>query len=148
MMTTNVISLEEALSHLEKNISNASNCKKQVVDLVRWIINWNSDRSLNNQVFSFVREVINIAFALDRNNNRLLDKSKPNFLVFKINSTGNVDADFDLGRSGYPLLSQYLNQRKNNPPRWVVSCKKTSEMSFSDFQKLFLIAYERKGGVL
>ena len=151
MMVTNVIPLEEALSHLESRIPNTSNCKKQIIDLVRWVIIWNQDRSLNNQVFSFIREDVNVAFALDRDRNRLKTR-KPNFIVIKLAHTDrefkDIHTDFDLTESGYPLLSQYLIQRPSNPPRWVSLCRQTSEMNFADFQQLFLIAYERKGGVL
>lgn len=150
-MVTNVIPLEDTLSHLESRIPNTSNCKKQIVDLVRWVIIWNQDRSLNNQVFSFIREDVNVAFALDRNRNRLKTR-KPNFIVIKLAHSDrefkDIHTDFDLTESGYPLLSQYLIQRPRNPPRWVSLCRQISEMDFDDFQQLFLIAYERKGGVI
>ncbi|MDG4550325.1 MAG: hypothetical protein P9F19_13040 [Candidatus Contendobacter sp.] len=150
-MASNVISLEQVLSHLENRIPNTSNCKKQLIDLVRWIISWNPDRLLNNQVFSFIREDVNIAFALDRDSNQLKTR-KPNFFVIKLPRTDrefkDIHADFDLTESGYPLLSQYLIQRPSNPPRWVSLCGHISEMSFANFQKLFLIAYERKGGII
>lgn len=150
-MVTNVISLEEALSHLESRIPNTSNCKKQIIDLVKWITIWNSDRPQNNQVFSFIREDVNVAFAIDRDGNQLKIR-KPNFIVVKLIRTDrefkDIHTDFDLTESGYPLLSQYLMQRPSNPRRWVSLCRQISEISFSDFQQLFLIAYERKGGVL
>ncbi len=150
-LINNAISLEQALDHLENRIPNISNCKKQIIDLVRWVISWNSDRLLNNQVFSFIREDVNVAFALDRNSNRSKAR-KPNFLVIKLPCTDrefkDIHADFDLTNSGYPLLSQYLIRRPSNPPRWISLCRQISEMNFADFRQLFLIAYERKGGIL
>jgi hypothetical protein len=56
---TNVISLEDAFAHLEDRISDAANCKKIIIDLMGWILRWNTDRLEGNQVFSFLREFQN-----------------------------------------------------------------------------------------
>lgn len=149
-MTTNVISLEEALAHLEKRIPDTTDGKKEIIDLLNWIITWNKDRSPNNQVFSFLREQVNVAFALDRSNNRTKQK-KPNFVVIKLAGTDrkfkNIHADFDLTDSGYPLLSKHLIQRQDNTPRWVALGSEISKMGLDNFRQLFLVAYGKKGGV-
>lgn len=157
-MTTNVISLEEALAHLEKRIPDTTDGKKEIIDLLNWIITWNKDRSPNNQVFSFLREFedknkserVNVAFALDRNGNRA-KKNKPNFVVIKLTGTDkkfkDTHTDFDLTDSGYPPLSKHLNQRSDNIPRWVALGSEISKMGLDNFRQLFLVAYGKKGGV-
>lgn len=154
----NVISLEEALVHLEKRIPDTADGKKEIIGLLNWIITWNKDRSQSNQVFSFLREFekknkserVNVAFALDRDGNRTKNK-RPNFIVIKLAETDrefkDIHVDFDLTESGYPPLSKHLIQRPSNAPRWIALGSKISKMGFDNFQQLFLVAYGRKGGV-
>ena len=157
-MKPNVITLEDALDHLENKIPDTADCKKEIIDLLKWVIAWNADRSQDNHIFSFLREFkkqnkderVNVAFAIDRDSNRLKTK-KPNYIVIKLADTDqefkDIHADFDLSELGYSQLLQYLTQRESNPRRWVASCSEISRMGFDNFQRLFLVAYERKGGI-
>lgn len=163
---TNVIYLEEALRHLEDRIPDAENCKKIITELVRWVIDWNQDRSQNNQVFCFLREFqgqnrkerVNVAFALDRDDNRLRN-SKPNFMVIKLRNTDRefkgIHADFDFTGSGLSQppndLQTYLKLRpsraQSNRRRWIAECGDIYSMNFDNFLRLFLTAYQRRGGM-
>lgn len=164
---TNVISLEDAFAHLEDRISDAANCKKIIIDLMGWILRWNTDRLEGNQVFSFLREFqngnrsqrVNVAFALHRDGNQIKE-NKPNFFVIKLDNTDRefrgVHCDFDftgLGLSDPPdELLQYLRLRPSRAQsrrrRWIAECNDISRMGFDNFQQLFLIAYTRKCGVI
>lgn len=153
----NLVSLEDALSHLNDRIPDTA-CKKIITDLVEFIIDWNNHRSIDNKVFTFIRESKNIAFALDRGKNKENDR-RPNFLVIKLAGTDRefkgLHADFDLGSRSSPPpseLLQYLSlrpsRRESNLPRWIAVCSDIYKMGFGNFQKLFIIAYEKKGGVI
>lgn len=163
---SNLISIIDAISHLETSIPDTANCKKIIVDLLKWILEWNKDRSQNNRVFSFLREFqnghrdrrVNVAFALDRDGNTSKG-SKPNFIVIKLENTDmefrNIHVDFDFTNSALSEppndLLQYLilrpSRAQSNHRRWIAECSNISRMGFDNFKRLFLVAYERKGGI-
>ena len=148
-MPSELISVEEALRHLDASIPDSEGCKSNIMELMQWFVIWNKDRTSGNGVFCYRREGRNVGFALDRSNNRTLAR-KPNFMVIKLAGTDRefktIHADFNLEKSGYSELSEYLTQRPSNSIRWFAKCADISRMSFADFQQLFLGAYERKGG--
>ena len=84
-MENNVISLNTGLEHLQDNISNSENCKETITKLMDWIIDFSNHSTDNNHVFCFVRESVNVGFAIDRDNNT--NKTRiPNFILIKLPS--------------------------------------------------------------
>jgi hypothetical protein len=148
-MASKVISLKDGLSHLQDNISNSENCKETIIKLFDWIIDFNNGLTENNQVFCFIREYVNIGFAIDRDNNRSKTR-KPNFMIIKLPGTDRefkeLHIDIDLGENGYSPFAHYLIQRPSNLPRWILLCNKVTGLGLENLKKLFLVAHERKGG--
>ena len=148
-MENNVISLNTGLEHLQDNISNSENCKETIIKLMDWIIDFSNHSTDNNHVFCFVRESVNVGFAIDRDNNT--NKTRiPNFILIKLPGTDRefkqLHIDIDLGVDGYSLFEPYLVQRPSNPRRWILVSDKITRLSFKKLANLFVVAFEMKGG--
>jgi len=148
-MENDVISLNTGLEHLQDNISNSENCKETIIKLMDWIIDFSNHSTDNNHVFCFVRESVNVGFAIDRDNNRNKSR-KPNFMVINLPGTDRefkqLHIDIYLSVDGYSPLQYYLIRRPSNPTRWVLVSDKITSIGFVNLKSLFMVAYEKKGG--
>lgn len=144
-----LMSLEAVVEHLQRILPN-NPAKTKVIEFATWIRDWSPTQTATNQVFSYLRESINVGYVLDRDDNRT-KRAKPNCLVIKCPRTDRefkgLHLDFYLD-GGYSPLATYLNQRPSNLVRWVVVESDLLSISLEELKTIFLTACSRRGGLL
>lgn len=150
----NTMDVQEALNHVEKRISDTESGRLYVIGLMKWIIDFDKNLTDGNHIFCYIREDINVGFALDRNGNKEKSK-KPNFCVLKLKNTDrqfkDLHLDFDLNKKGEVPFREYLDRRLLNTgvfreDRWVLCGHKMDKLGIDNIKNLFLESFKRKGG--
>jgi hypothetical protein len=153
-MKNKVLSLDQALEHLQGVIEDREGGKPYVIAMMKWIIDFDRTLPDNSHIFCYLRETINIAFALDREGNMERTR-KPNFCVIKLSNTDRqfreLHLDFDLSKRGEAPYRDSLERRLFNKGifrenRWVLLGSKMDSLGLDGIKDLLLKAFERKGG--
>ena len=139
-MKNPILTPHEAISHIKRKSEFQANLRQRALQILNWAIDWNQEQPPESQVFCFLREGINVAFCLDRDNNRE-KKRRPNFLVIKAR---NDYLDFCLGEKPGDLYRRAFEQLKDDKIRWILRRQEFPNVDDDLLQRAFLEAMERQ----
>jgi len=147
-MKNEILTIEEAYNRLSMSIPTKTTGRQEVLDLVKWISEWNQTLPDNFKIICYLRDDINIGFMIDRDSNR--DKiRKPRFMVIKHIGKDRdfkkyLHLDFYLGIEGYKPLEKYINKRPIHPSSWVLLSKDYKAINFDNIKILVKKSYEKR----
>jgi len=149
-MSDKILTPYEAFDYLKETFSKTITGVKEVLEMSKWICEWNEGLPDDNRIICYIREYVNVGYVIDRGNNRYKQK-KPNFMVIKLEKTDfeikTPHVDFYLTELGYRPCQKYLAQRKeSNPVRWVIDFSDCESIGIENLKKLVITSYEKRGG--
>ena len=139
-MKNPVLTPHEAINHIKRRSDFQANLRQRALQIMNWVIEWNQAQPPENQVLCFLREGVNVAFCLDRDNNRV-KKKRPNFLVIKAR---NDYLDFGLGERPGDRYRRAFEPLKDHKTRWILRRQQFPGVDDDLLKRAFLEAMERQ----
>ncbi|MCB1850930.1 MAG: hypothetical protein H6963_01320 [Chromatiaceae bacterium] len=139
-MKNPVLTPHEAISHIKSRSDFQANLRQRALQILNWVNEWNQVQPPENQVLCFLREGVNVAFCLDRDNNRE-KKKRPNFLVIKAR---NDYLDFGLGERPGDQYRTAFEPLKDHKTRWILHRQQFPSVDDDLLKRAFLEAMERQ----
>jgi hypothetical protein len=139
-MKNPILTPEEAINHIKRKSEFQANLRQRALQILNWALEWNKAQPQENQVLCFLREEVNVAFFLDRNNNRE-KKKRPNFLVIKAR---NDYLDFCLGDKPSDHIRRDFEQLRDHKTRWILRRQRFPNVGDDLLKRAFMEAMERQ----
>jgi hypothetical protein len=148
-MMTQTFSVEEAIEILDKTISNRTRGKEDILELCKWISNWNNELENSMKILCYFREGRNISFTQLNEVNKNKSKNN-NFLVIKYPGSDVIDLrdylhlNFYLGKRGYGNYYKVIIQRKKLPSRWCIKAEDLFQLNITELNDIAKFAYNKR----
>ena len=139
-----IISLEEAVRHLEATIPRTDPARENVLGLARWVAEHNQSRKA--PLLAYFREEINVAYSVQAEREK---ERRNNFLVIKLPDTArhkikDLQLDVYLGARAAGAVAPVLAPHPDMKSRRLVYGRQLIDATPAQLQEIFRLALKER----